>query len=93
MLRSWAVPKGLPAISSQDRLAIAVEDHDLDHATYTDEHKSIADHGWWQVIDRDDRRIVLDLHGTTGTSRYALIHTGRAAGRDESRWLLHRVRA
>ena len=45
VLRSWAVPKGLPTSSDQDRLAVAVDDHDLDHLTYEDEHKSVAEHG------------------------------------------------
>lgn len=83
-LRSWAVPKGLPTDVRQDRLAVAVEDHDLDHATYTDEHKSIRDHGWWDLVDRNDRRFVFDLHGQRSVVRYALINTGRD-------WLLHLV--
>ncbi|WP_139984256.1 DNA polymerase ligase N-terminal domain-containing protein [Nocardioides litoris] len=86
VLRSWAVPKGLPTDHRSDRLAIAVDDHDLDHATYVDEHKTIADHGTWTLVDRDDRRFVLDLHGQQGTRRYALIRTGRDGGQD---WLLH----
>ena len=36
VLRSWAVPKGLPTSVSHDRLAVAVSDHDLEHASYTD---------------------------------------------------------
>ena len=47
VLKSWAVPRGLPTDSRRDRLAVQVGDHDLDHATYTDEHKLIADAGWW----------------------------------------------
>ena len=31
VLKSWAVPKGLPETSGERRLAIAVEDHDLDY--------------------------------------------------------------
>jgi hypothetical protein len=82
VLRSWAVPRGLPTSSKQDRLAVAVPDHDLDHLTYTDEHKSIADIGWWVEEDRNERRFVFTLHGRTGVRRYALIKTGRD-------WLLH----
>ena len=82
VLRSWAVPKGLPTTSRHDRLAVAVDDHDLDHLTYTDEHKSIADTGWWEEESRDDHRIVLVLHGRAGSRRYALIRTERD-------WLLH----
>lgn len=82
VLRSWAVPKGLPTDSRHDRLAVAVPDHDLDHASYTDEHKTIADHGRWELEDRTERRFVFVLHGASGSRRYALIDTGRD-------WLLH----
>jgi DNA ligase D-like protein (predicted 3'-phosphoesterase) len=82
VLRSWAVPRGLPTTARQNRLAIAVPDHDLDHLGYTDDTKSIADTGWWEEESRDDRRIVFVLHGRQGAHRYALIRT------DED-WLLH----
>lgn len=82
VLRSWALPRGVPTTSAQNRLAIAVADHEMDHLTYTDADKSIADTGWWQEHDRTDRRMVFTLHGRTGPRRYALIDTGSA-------WLLH----
>ena len=85
VLRSWALPKGLPVVSSQDRLAVAVPDHDLDHLRYEDADKSIADIGWWEEEDRSDRRLVLVLHGRTTVVRYALIRT-------DQDWLLHRVK-
>src|SRR6187455_479276 len=77
VLRSWAVPKGLPTDPAENRLAVAVSDHDLDHLTYTDAEKSIADIGWWQEIDRTDRRLLFTLHGRGGARRYALIRTSR----------------
>ena len=89
VLRSWALPKGLPTDPRRDRLAVAVADHDLEHAGYTDEHKSIADHGWWQLVDGTERRLLVDLHGTAGTRRYALIHTSAPGG---TGWLCHLVK-
>ena len=59
-------------------------DHDLDHLTYTDEHKTIADIGSWEEHDRTDRRILFTLHGQRSSVRYALIRTGEG-------WLLHRT--
>jgi len=85
VLRSWAVPRGLPTESTEDRLAIAVADHDLDHLTYTDPDKFIADAGWWEEHDRTDRRIIFTLHGSGTDRRYALIRTDRD-------WLLHLTR-
>ena len=82
MLRSWAVPRGLPPDPGQNRLAVPVPDHGMDHLDYTDDDKSIADTGWWEEHDRNEKRIVFTLHGRAGARRYALIHTGRD-------WLLH----
>jgi DNA ligase D-like protein (predicted 3'-phosphoesterase) len=84
VLRSWALPKGMPTSSRQDRLAVAVPDHDLDHLRYEDADKEVADIGWWQEVDRTDRRLLLVLHGRTSSVRYALIRTDRD-------WLLHRT--
>lgn len=86
VLKSWAVPRGLPDDVRHDRLAVAVGDHDLDHLGFEDEHKSVADTGWWELEDRNDRRMVFVLHGREGSVRYALIHTGND-------WLLHRTKA
>lgn len=84
MLRSWALPKGLPQQPGENRLAVEVADHALDHLTYTDADKSISDTGWWEEHDRNERRIILTLHGRRDARRYALIRTARA-------WLLRRT--
>jgi hypothetical protein len=83
VLRSWAVPRGLPG-PGQSRLAVPVPDHELEHLTYTDEHKSIADIGWWEEHSRTERRIVFTLHGEGEPVRYVLVHTGPD-------WLLRRT--
>jgi DNA ligase D-like protein (predicted 3'-phosphoesterase) len=85
VLRSWALPKGVPTDPKQDRLAVAVGDHELDHLTYEDDDKSIADTGWWEDEDRTARRMLFVLHGRESSVRYALIDTGRD-------WLLHRTK-
>jgi hypothetical protein len=84
VLKSWALPRGLPTTTIGNRLAIAVPDHDLDHLTYTDADKSIADTGWWHEEDRTEKRTVFVLQGRSGARRYALIRT-------DTDWLLHRV--
>jgi DNA ligase D-like protein (predicted 3'-phosphoesterase) len=85
VLRSWAVPKGLPTDPAHNRLAIPVPDHELEHATYEDASKRIADAGWWELEKRDRRHFVFVLHGKVGSRRYALVSTGSDA-------LLHLVR-
>lgn len=85
MLRSWALPKGVPTSPAQDRLAVAVPDHGLDHLRYEDADKSIADIGWWEDEDRNERRMVFTLHGQQSSVRYALIRT-------DQDWLMHRTK-
>ncbi|GAA1720669.1 DNA polymerase ligase N-terminal domain-containing protein [Fodinicola feengrottensis] len=84
VLRSWAVPRGMPREPGENRLAVAVPDHDLDHLDYHDANKSIADTGWWEEHNRTDKRILFTLHGRAETVRYALIQTSRD-------WLVHRT--
>ncbi|MFB9235600.1 DNA polymerase ligase N-terminal domain-containing protein [Plantactinospora siamensis] len=85
VLRSWALPRGLPDDPARNRLAVEVADHALDHLTYTDADKSIADIGWWEEHDRTERRLLFTLHGQEAPGRYALIRTDRD-------WLLHRTK-
>ncbi len=82
VLRSWAVPRGLPDDPADNRLAVAVADHALDHLTYADADKFIADEGTWEEHDRNDRRLLFTLHGRDHARRYALIRTDR-------HWLVH----
>ncbi|HLL69322.1 MAG TPA: DNA polymerase ligase N-terminal domain-containing protein [Micromonosporaceae bacterium] len=85
VLRSWAVPRGLPPSPAEDRLAVQVADHNLDHLTYSDATKSIADLGWWEEHDRTERRLLFTLHGRGAPRRYALIRT-------RVNWLLHQTK-
>lgn len=93
VLWSWAVPKGMPDDPKHNRLAVRVDDHDVDHIDFVDPTpvdgvpgaiaKSIADAGTYTVVRSSPDKLVVDLHGRAGTSRYALIHTG---GTD---WIVH----
>jgi DNA ligase D-like protein (predicted 3'-phosphoesterase) len=85
VLRSWALPRGLPQEPGENRLAVEVPDHDLDHLTYEDADKSVADTGWWEEHDRSQRRMLFTLHGRAQPRRYALIRTDRD-------WLLRRTK-
>src|SRR5258706_4988111 len=85
VLRSWALPRGLPVDATENRLAIEVADHDLEHLTYEDVDKSIADLGWWEEHDRNERRLLFTLHGPGRPRRYALIRTS-------VNWLIHQTK-
>jgi bifunctional non-homologous end joining protein LigD len=92
-LWSWAVPKGLPTDTSHNRLAVRVDDHDLDHLDVEDPTpvpgtggaiaKSIWDGGTYHVVRSDPTRLVVDISGRRVAGRFALIHTG------DDQWLMH----
>ena len=93
VLWSWALPKGMPTDPKKNRLAVRVEDHDLDHIDFVDPTpvegvegavaKSIWDTGTYSVVRSSPSKIVFDMFGERAEARYALINTG---GND---WILH----
>lgn len=92
-LWSWALPKGPPIDPSRNRLAVRVDDHDLDHIDFVDPTpvpgvdgaiaKSIWDSGTYRVVRSTDTKLVIDIDGTRLTERFALIHTGG------NNWIMH----
>jgi bifunctional non-homologous end joining protein LigD len=85
VLVSWAVPKGVPE-GPENRLAVHVPDHDLEHLGHTDEAKSIWDHGTYVAHEFGQDKVVVTFSGERLHGSYALIRT-RA-----DQWLLRRVR-
>lgn len=94
VLASWAVPKGMPDRPDRNRLAIAVDDHDLGHLDFVDDspvpgqadgtrRKTIWDAGNYEMVRSDGDKLVFDLRGGRIDGRYALIRT------DGQTWLLH----
>ncbi len=93
-LWSWAVPKGMPTDPKANRLAVRVEDHDLDHIDFVDDtpapkgppgsiRKSIWDAGTYEMVRETPTKLVLDLNGDRLRQRIALINTGGA------QWMVH----
>jgi DNA ligase D-like protein (predicted 3'-phosphoesterase) len=106
VLKSWAVPKGPSTDPRDKRLAVAVEDHQLDHAGFEGPTGSggviVWDRGTYENrTRRDDRDVpieraladghaVVELHGEKLRGAYALTRTDSVGGRE--RWLLVKVR-
>ena len=98
VLKSWAVPKGLPENPGERRLAIAVEDHPLDYigfigtipeGRYGAGEVKIADTGTYDILAWEPDRIEIHLHGSRYTGKYVLVRF-RTAG--EQKWLVLRTK-
>ncbi len=97
-LWSWALPKGMPTDPTANRLAVRVEDHDLDHIDFEDTTpvsgaaggvivKSIWDHGIYVDVRTTDDKLVIDLAGERLNDRLAIIRTGGP------NWIVHLMTA
>jgi len=94
VLVSWAVPKGLPKRRGERHLAIHVEDHPIDYATFSGSipegeygggEVRIFDDGTYELVDRSQERLTFRLDGERLAGVWHLVHTGPREGKD--RWL------
>ena len=96
VLASWAVPKEPSLDPRVKRLAVQVGDHELAHATYEDDHKSIWDHGTYDSLTEPDAasaiaagHLKFGLHGERLNGVYALTRTSMNG--DLRNWILVKV--
>ncbi|HEY3196903.1 MAG TPA: non-homologous end-joining DNA ligase [Nitrospirales bacterium] len=96
VLKSWAVPKGLPLARGEKRLAVATEDHPVDYlkfegtipqGQYGGGTVMVWDIGTYQVLDGDyDKgKLKIALDGQKLKGEWTLV---RAAGQEEKNWLI-----
>jgi bifunctional non-homologous end joining protein LigD len=82
-LASWAVPKGVPVEPGTKALAVHVEDHPLEYATFHGEIPSgqygagtveIWDHGTYELLEeKRNGQLTFELHGERLHGRYTLV--------------------
>ena len=93
VLKSWAVPKEPPTRPGLRRLAVAVEDHDLDYidfegvipeGEYGAGTVEIWDEGDFELESRKPDKLVFELRGEKMKGRYTLVHFTEKA----ENWLL-----
>jgi bifunctional non-homologous end joining protein LigD len=99
-LASWAVPKGVPLEPGQQHLAVHVEDHPLEYATFAGEIPKgeygagtveIWDTGTYELLERKKNGgLTVRLHGEKLDGVWSLV-PARLSG-DEKNWLLLRKR-
>ncbi len=82
VLKSWAVPKEPPTEPGNKRLAIQVEDHDLDYAFFEGEIEEgkygagtveLWDKGSYGAVSWKDNKIVVDIDGEKLNGEYVLV--------------------
>src|SRR5213080_987960 len=99
-LASWAVPKGVPLEPGEQHLAVHVEDHPLEYATFEGEIPKgqygagtveIWDQGTYELVEeKRDGGLTVRLHGKRLHGAWALV-PAKLSG-DEKNWLIVRKR-
>ena len=93
VLKSWAVPKEPVADTRVKRLAIQVEDHPLDYATFEGEIEEghygagkveIWDGGTYEIIEQEEGFLRVRLDGIRLRGPWKLVHTNYPPG---NQWL------
>ena len=97
-LASWAVPKGPPLEPGQQHLAVHVEDHPIEYATFEGEIPKgnygagtveIWDNGTYELLEeKKDGGLTVRLHGKRLNGTYALVPAHLSG--DEKNWLIVR---
>jgi bifunctional non-homologous end joining protein LigD len=91
VLKSWAIPKGIPWNTGEKRLAIQVEDHPLDYINfegvippgqYGAGSVEIFDKGEYSIKNLGEQQIEFVLKGKRVSGNFVLIHT------DGNNWLM-----
>jgi DNA ligase D-like protein (predicted 3'-phosphoesterase) len=96
-LKSWAVPKIPSRRADLKRLAIQVEDHDLNYINFEGEIEEgsygagkvkIWDKGIYEVESKKKNKIVFHLHGKKLEGRYTLLKMSWGG----NQWLLFKTK-
>lgn len=98
VLKSWAVPKGIPDKAGEMRLAVAVEDHPLDYRNfegtipkgeYGAGTVKVWDRGSYQLKVWAEDKIEFTVNGERFHGKYVLARFKKAG---ENQWLLLKAR-
>lgn len=91
--KSWALPKEPPTEEDVKRLAVEVDDHDIDYmdwegiipkGQYGAGKVSIWDKGTYDLINRKDTKLIINLYGKKLKGEFVLLMFKKAG---EKSWL------
>lgn len=91
VLKSWAIPKDPPITQGVKRLAVQVEDHPVEYASfegtipegeYGAGTVEIWDKGTYKLIDRKEDKLIVEIDGERLKGIYVLVRF-----RDKKNWL------
>jgi DNA ligase D-like protein (predicted 3'-phosphoesterase) len=91
VLKSWAIPKEPPTTPNVRRLAVQVEDHPIEYANfegtipegeYGAGNVEIWDRGNYQLIDRKEDKLIVEINGNRLKGVYVLLRF-----KDQKNWL------
>ena len=100
VLKSWAVPKEPPKVKGVKRLAIMTEDHPIGYekfsgiipeGQYGGGKVEIWDSGFYELKEKDSKKIEIIIHGKKLKGNYVLIKTNYGA-KPEKSWLFFRTK-
>ncbi len=95
VLKSWAVPKEMPRVKKVKRLAVQVEDHNVNYIDFEGEIEEglygagsvrIFDSGFYYLLDKKDDKVKVVLLGKKLEGVYELIRL-----KDPKNWLLFMI--
>jgi len=98
VLKSWAVPKEPPTEPGTRRLAVAVEDHPLEYASFSGvipegEYGAgvveIWDKGTYVPVSIKEDKLVIAIHGERLRGRYCLVKTKFGKGNN---WIFFKMK-
>ena len=82
-LKSWALPKEPPQKIGERRLAVSVDDHPIGYAMFEGEipkgnygagKVKIWDKGTFEIIENNEKKLVVNIQGARLKGKYCLIH-------------------
>ena len=97
VLKSWAIPKIPPQEKNEKRLAIQVEDHPIEYAkfhgiipkgNYGAGEVKIWDKGNYELLEKTQTKIIIDIHGKKLKGKYCLIKTNYS---NKKSWLFFKI--